>query len=270
MQPIFDFKLLPTDVAIKQSGLTWFWLTDGFYWINIENQRLFELTDEVLSYWGVETSNNAEKCMSYQVVRLWEDMLEILPTIIRPVPRIVHELFLQIENCYEDDGDLWWDYVEKLNSHHDSVEEIPFYTDGHVLSAMHVACSPLIYFWRYQENQKDEMWIGWDFSQTIDDENTGQQISLWTANKGLAKVDYDIFINHFINFDKKLMDEMWIKIDEILNSSFLQSLYLDNYDFSILTNEHNERQKELSKALNNPKTIHWEQAIYHYQQAGII
>lgn len=275
MANLFDFKFAPIQNPLKIGYYHWFWLTDGFYWINIGNQKLFELSDETINYWQINIDSDEQKCMDYPVVRLWEDMLEILPTILNPVPKSIHQLFLQFQENCDKNSNKWYDYVENEESsgrykENELLFGVPLFFDAHIISTMHIASSPLLYFWRYQESGGDKMWIGWDFTQTITDDDTNQEMPIWSANKGVAKMDFNDFMNEVKQFNDKFLNQMQEKIDEILSSNELKSLYPDDFDFSVLQNEQNSREKELNKALNLIQEIDWDTRLFHYQKAGII
>lgn len=275
MSNLFDFKFSPVQNPLKIGYYHWFWLTDGFYWMNVGSQRLFEFSDVVIRYWDMEIESDEQKCMDYQVVRFWEDMLEILPTIIQPVPKAVHKLFLQSHENYQENLNKWLDYVEvEENSgrykEYELLCSVPFFMNGYSLSTAHLSSSPFVCFWRYQENGKDKIWIGWDFTQTITDKNNHQEIPIWSATKGFFEIDYQDFMNEFQKFNDEFLNKMQERIDDILSSETLKSFYADNFDFSILQNEQNERKKSLLKTLNFKIEIDWETRLFHYQQAGII
>src|ERR1700759_5537644 len=81
---LFNFELTPLqDVtpwgADGNRSLHWFGLTDGHYWINVGDHRLFEYSDAA-------RKDGAPAYCSYQVVRLLEDILDIAPYVLEPVP----------------------------------------------------------------------------------------------------------------------------------------------------------------------------------------
>lgn len=247
MANLFDFKFAPVQNPLKIGYYHWFWLTDGFYWMNVGNQRLFELSDEAIKYWEINIDSDEKKCMDYQVVRLWEDMLEILPTILNPVPKSIHQLFLQFQENYYQNIDKWYGYVENEENSgryekNELLFSVPLFFDAHIISTTHIASSPLLYFWRYQDSGNDKIWIGWDFTQTISDDDKNQEIPIWSANKGLIEMDFNDFMNEFKQFNDKFLNKMQERIDDILSSEKLKSFYPDNFDFSILQNEQNERK----------------------------
>ena len=72
--------------------LHWFALTDSFYYMELGDVQLFCYSDEILEFWSKEypgCNSKNEPYMDYQVVRLYEDVLEILPDVIQPIPEAI-------------------------------------------------------------------------------------------------------------------------------------------------------------------------------------
>jgi hypothetical protein len=71
----------------EKPTLDWFALTDGWYWIEVGGHELLRYSDRTLRMWADERgAEAASPYVDYYVVRLWEDVLEILPEIMEPVP----------------------------------------------------------------------------------------------------------------------------------------------------------------------------------------
>lgn len=89
---LFEFDLadiediVPWGTAPKQS-LSWFGLTDGVYHMDVHGKQLFRYSDEIRAHWKFQYSELKDTpFVDYQVVRLWEDLLEMLPDILNPIP----------------------------------------------------------------------------------------------------------------------------------------------------------------------------------------
>ncbi len=272
---LFDFHLINTQ-DIVQTNLSWFWLTDGFYWMNVDGQKLFENSEEALRYWEKNgytyPKHGYQKCMDYQVVRLWEDMIEILPTITQPVPEEFHQLFSQSLAEIVANSDLFYNYVDSINAASEYTSnkkyfDKPFYLDDHHLSTMHVSLSPSIYFWRFLDTNEDNMHIAWDFTQTIAIE-CGKEIPMWSAAKGRFKMPFESFMQEFNGFHQRLMDAMAIKIEEIENNIELQALLRDDYN---LRKEHNERIESIERQFKKyPVNFDWDEMIGYHKKAKIL
>ena len=288
---MFDFQLIDLETIISgliesNCQLCWYWLTYGYYWINTKQETLFQLSDEYIN--SVNTNVNTDdttqikadnkKYMDYEVVRLWEDIIEILPTICLSVPDEFHQLFLQPIDKINEYYDRWFDYTQqeeqKLEYRKHGLpftKPCPFnnfFFDSHDVNLLYIDIAPFLYLWRY----KNDMWIAWDFTHCQHfNEETQQQIPIWTATKSTYHLPFDEFIQELNNFHQKFMTQMEQRIGEILQSSKLQKLYPKGYNFSQLIQEHEQRKQAITEQLKkHPVSFDWEEMIFHHQQAGIL
>ncbi|MBE3014889.1 hypothetical protein IL992_37815 [Microbispora sp. NEAU-D428] len=83
----FRFALTPLGRVApwgrEHRELHWFGLTDGWYWI--------ELADHELLRYFPDTPRCADSmaqrpCVDYYLARLWEDIIEMTPAVLEPVP----------------------------------------------------------------------------------------------------------------------------------------------------------------------------------------
>lgn len=276
-KPLLDFEFKDLETSITGSGLIWYFLTDSFFWLNVGDDTLFEFTDEVIETWaknGRPTPDYSyEKCMSYPLVRLWEDMIKILPTIMEPVPIEFHKLFMLPLDVIASYPEKWEEYSQlqeqkiKYKKHGLPFNK-PFFFDNHMLNTWYIADSPSLHFWRY----KDDMWFTWDFTGHFEiDKDTQQRVNVWTATKGTYHLPFDEFMREFNNFNHRMVTEMGIRINTILNSTELQKLYPDNYDFDNLRQDHERRKQTLEQKIKNYSSpFDWEELVEHHKQAGII
>lgn len=72
--------------------LGWFALTDGWYWIEASQAELFRYSQAAVNAMVREQPNAPRVSEAleipyedYQVTRLWEDLLELLPDVLDPV-----------------------------------------------------------------------------------------------------------------------------------------------------------------------------------------
>jgi len=99
-QPLIEFKLRPL-AEIQPWGapgdlnLSWFGLTDGTWWINAGDLRLFEYSSVAVTELG------APQYCDYQVVRLYEDLMDLLPHALEEVPA-------QLVPCISLEARSWW------------------------------------------------------------------------------------------------------------------------------------------------------------------
>src|SRR4051812_21332756 len=87
----FDFQFRPVSIITpfgrERQRLHWFGLTDGWYWIEIGDDQLFRYSDALMAHEEPWLSTpDTFPYVDYYVVRLWEDLIDLLPTILAPVP----------------------------------------------------------------------------------------------------------------------------------------------------------------------------------------
>lgn len=97
----FNFRLRELSAVVpwhdadgSHAHLGWFGLTDGWYWIEAglesESVELFRYSEPLVDRWMREYARKpwleALPYVDYQVSRLWEDVLDVLPDALDPVP----------------------------------------------------------------------------------------------------------------------------------------------------------------------------------------
>lgn len=91
----FHFRLRPlADVQLwGDRRLHWFALTDGWYWIEVDGHKLFHHPSNA--------DAGQPSPVDYYVVRLWEDIQEVLPSVLEPVP-------VDLVDHMTSDQDTWY------------------------------------------------------------------------------------------------------------------------------------------------------------------
>lgn len=88
----FRFKLRPLTEVALWGGLTgpatlhWFGLTDGWYWIEVGGLQLLRYSRDTSDRPAATEGSAAGPYADYYVARLWEDLLEVHPSAVEPVP----------------------------------------------------------------------------------------------------------------------------------------------------------------------------------------
>ena len=65
---------------------SWYFLTDGWYWIEAGDDELFRYSDRQIKYWENLRHFSSLPYPTYMVARLWEDMIDVIRWAIIPVP----------------------------------------------------------------------------------------------------------------------------------------------------------------------------------------
>jgi hypothetical protein len=198
--PLFRFELSKNPRLRRESGelMHWFGLTDGRYWIDTGEQEIFRTTD-------------GER-VDYYVVRLWEDLLEILPDVLEPLPpSILARLrdmprWLELQTRVwrgreedrdsEDEDDAAWDLAALATN---------WFGDRY-LSTLHLRNPPSVWFWREQ----DEIVLSWKTRAPRSKEDPA-----WSAGDGRIHLSVDRFLGEFLRFHEALMKEMGALVEKL-------------------------------------------------------
>ncbi|MQY10336.1 hypothetical protein SRB5_04430 [Streptomyces sp. RB5] len=135
------FRLRPLD-RIEPWGdetpkLHWFGLSDGWYWLEAGSH-------ELLRYTGPDDPPYVD----YYVARLWEDLREILPTVLEPVPA-------DLVTFIADDVPPWGD--DEIT---DAVLAAYSWHGEHWLNLGYLSSAPRLRFWRTTDDG-DTVTLDW-------------------------------------------------------------------------------------------------------------
>jgi len=255
---LFEFKLkdlrdvLPWGEA-PDLCLHWFGLTDGIYFLNVGNDQLFRASELMLRHWSRQDNSIDlnQPYVDYQVVRLYEDLLDILPDILDPVPTTVNKLIDTSSAQKSWYSSLDWYFETDEN---DELDDLFFnatdWWSFRKLSTLHLSQGPDIWFWRIN----DTIRIRWDNEQKEID-----GIQPWTAITGQYDLPIAAFMEEVESFHTRLMDEMGNRIDILLNNNPIPDIKID---FHGLTKEHEERKAFLQSAIKRgPQKTDWNQVL---------
>lgn len=223
---LFNFHLLPIeDVSLfgyeNQRSLHWFGLTDGWYWLCVGDDELFRYHETRLEKWKAAGETWDHLYVEYQVVRIWEDIQDILPSILEPIPAAIHQ------RCDPNQG-IWQLFAQELaclESHddHEAWFAATNWLSGRQLDTSYLVNAPRISIW----TDGTTLHINWD---NRDDQEAG--IPTWSTQQGMFTMPLARFIDEVRSFDKRLitaMDERvksakahWPLPDVEINLDFLE------------------------------------------------
>lgn len=207
----FNYSFKPLDVLIRElkenNHINWFYLTDGCYNIEFDDVKLFEYSDTI-----VKENNMISNNLDYYVIRIVEDIFEVLMNTLNPMPEDIFELVNTIEKRKKIE------LIIEETLRNVSYEE---YEKSLVLfKIVSPGCIDTEYlnpgFYNYFFHVNDDLYILYD-CETED--------NIWTANKGIIKVKYINFVNEFKLFVNNFMNDMEKRIDEAC--SFLKEDLID-------------------------------------------
>ncbi len=252
---LFEFQLKDLKDVLPWGNepdlyLHWFGLTDGIYYLNVGNDQLFRASESILRYWCKQSNSIdlAQPYVDYQVVRLYEDLLEILPDILSPIPSVVNSLVETTLSQKRWDSGLNWYFDSDENDELDDLYiQATEWWQFRKLSTLHLTQGPDIWLWRI----KDTIRIRWD-NELKDIEG----IQPWSSISGQYDLTVATFLQEVESFHKRLMGEMGKRIDILLKNNPIPNIKID---FQGLIKEHGERKNSLKEALKRePRKIDWD------------
>lgn len=226
---------------------SWFALTDGFLHIDLEDTQLFRFSDDALRVWKTEGigTENTSPYLNYQVARFYEDLFQLLPYILQPIPAELHH---HIETT-----EAYVQWHEQLLSVFNSKNEKTFFTATNWLErnrsicSNHLTSNPRLWMWRLDNN----IYIRWDFSQKLDG-----GVPVWAAGSGEAVLNYSDFLHEATDFHTRLMQAMQHQIEQLPPA----------HQTPMLLKEHEARKNAGLSALRPVSTIDWKSILTANQQ----
>ncbi|MEU7479780.1 DUF5984 family protein [Lentzea sp. NPDC042327] len=211
----FHFQLTPlSDVEPwGERRLHWFALTDGRYWIEVDGHKLF---------------HHRSSPVDYYVVRLWEDIQEVLPSALEPVPAdLVGHLT----------GDAWPGADEEA--------AVDWYS-GHFMNTSYLRAGPSILWWRSVADQ-DTITVDW--RHPVD-----SGVDCTVPRRGRVSVPTESFLQAVETFDRELMVAMERRIAEVEAGGVAADVQLD---LEQLRREHQQRSGAMAAALRRTPGTDW-------------
>ncbi len=257
--PLFDFALHPLENVMpwgkpEAPYLSWFGLTDGYYAINTGAQRHYRYTPEIIAFWAGQYPDSSPgvpgplaDCTDYQIVRLYEDVLDVLPNVLAPVPAEAHALL-------GGPGDItaWLassDWVEDIPDESPDGEALidlrytaSRWFGSRTLTNWHLQAGPDIYLWRHA----DIIHFAWDHTRLRLDDYPD---AVWTATSGTHRMPAAAFMEEIASFHDRLMAAMAERIHLLHTANPIPHVHID---MEQLAAEHEQRTHSLEKALSTP------------------
>ncbi len=205
---LFNFRLTPIEEITpwgepQSPNLHWFGLTLGEYWIDVGSDLLYESTEEfILEHGGT-------RFVDYQVARLHEDLLYLLPHALEPVPT-------HLEHYVWGAGlDRWtecwngWNPQDADLSEQDADEIIDRvrWIRERDLDGGHLSAPPTIRFWTTSDGL---VHIGWKAGHCKID-----GVRVWSAGSGSISMPQAEFVAEVRAFHDCLFGAMAERIKAI-------------------------------------------------------
>lgn len=260
---IFEFELSPIEDVSPwgeppNQSLSWFGFTDGKYRIKVGSEYLLNFSKEYTKHLNEKFPEYVSETtfVEYQVVRFWEDILEMLPAILEPVPEEIQYFFLSGDKDYDDlrNNLLDWQDAEIIKGVKES-EILDFselavcWLDDRRLNNQYLRNPAAVWIW---SDEKDVI-FNWD-NRGIQVEN----IPVWSATQGNYRIDKEDFINEVRMFDGRLIEEMNERVKMICQNWKKPEIKVD---FEQLKNEQKNRSTWLDLSLRRNLNTDWDKVI---------
>jgi len=230
---LFNFTLVPLDAVTPWGepgarSLHWFGLTQGTYWIAAGRDLLLEYSDEERARSGLP------RFCDYYVVRLYEDLLAMLPAILEPVPEDVTPWIArgryEALRDWEPETETGWEARDLLLS----------VISARTLDVGYLSTVADIRLW----SDARSVHIAWD--------NRGRLIDglpAWSAVRGSTTLPRRMFESQVRSFHDRLMLEMAARVEQVCAGALPIDVQIDT---DALRREHARRTTELEAATARP------------------
>lgn len=245
---LFNFELVPLDRIPPwenpETGgkrLHWFALTDGQYWIQAGSSTLFEYCE-----WLRREHGYTRYC-DYQVARLYEDVMDMAPHVLEPVPT---DLVPFITGAT---GHEWGDAIEKWDAAQPEsrMDEDQYWdTCGaarewrrlRLIDSLYLSCGLWSWLWSAEET----VHLEWDNTHATRDDRP-----VSTATRGHFAIPREAFIRELTSFHERLMAQMADRVQCIARGALPADV---DVDLPALQREQTKREKTLKAALRPLKS----------------
>ncbi len=252
---LFEFQLTPvaeiapwvTPSRGNEKHQHWFGLTDGCDWLEVGGVELLRYSEPLLEQWAREYPDaRHDPHVNYYVVRLWEDILGMLPSVLEPVPEDVVS-YIQPGGAWESWA-AWQRWSDRAHIWMDAVEDDSWEFFGNAtawwgerrLDTGYLSVGSAIWFWR----EGDCVHIRWD--------NTTLQLEglpVWANTSGESELLATEFVAEVRSFDVRLIQAMAKRVDAVRDDWPRPDVRLD---WNALRQEHRQRATAFASALAQP------------------
>ena len=241
--PIFQFKLRPVEQVQPWGGpadpnLHWFGLTDGEYWIQLGDHKLFEYTDDA------QTRSGVSRFCDYQVVRLLEDVLDLAPYALEPIPEELRR-YIALDEASAW-GHFWSKWCATIDERDASEEMLDLLEDAgswlgrRKLDSLYLTPSTNVVMW----SDADSVHIQWD--------NRGKLLNgcqAWSALFGTWSISRAAFRAEVLDFHERLVEQMAQRVSQVAQGALSEHVRVD---IEALRREQHAREQSIDRVLGLP------------------
>lgn len=254
---LFQFELRPVmevDTWGNDAGkyLNWYGLTDGWYTMNCGGTELMRYNQKLID--ATKDRNWPSPYFNYYVGRLYEDLLDVLPSAIEPIPSDLLELVRtpEAENLFAERSYRWsdqyWPPRDPNAPYVHPIEHLQFWDraagwwlENCQLSRGHTMGQPKIRLW----TEGEMLSIRW-----INDCGVEPTTGLpWTnVSDGLHTMPLSQFMDEVRSFHDRLMNAMSLRVEQARTAWPRPDVAID---IDALMAEHQERTQSLDQVLRS-------------------
>lgn len=237
------FELAPLEEVVpwgEHRRLHWFGLTQGWYCLEVDGVELLRYAGRTTNSIG-DGSAAVTSWVDYYVVRLWEDLLAVLPSALEPVPDDLAKFFAAGAEGWvgTSDPDLLDDPAVDAASEAYSLR----WTD-----TSYLRFGPAFRWWRTL-CPEDRVTMAWQFIPDPDGE-----IRFSAPLSGLRTVSTEEFVAAVTDFDHRLLQAMQERVDHLAVAGAIPGIELD---IPALIREQAQRRTWLPQALARQDHTDW-------------
>jgi hypothetical protein len=255
---LFDFCLRSLEEVqpwgkAPDLSLSWFGLTEGFYRLQVGSEFLLNYSDEFINYWASRSSNGySGSFIDYYVVRLWEDILDMLPDVLKPLPPELSSFFEDdsIAWCrWERDASTWLDNQSDEDRAIGMFELAVLWQHTRRLDAAYLQNAPRIWIWSTDRN----VIVSWDNTEIA-----LEGIPVWSAERGHYAIERSEFLDEVHAFNNRLISEMAERVESVCAHWYRTEIFVDTQH---LRYEQQDRETWLNQALKRSSAVSWDDVL---------
>jgi hypothetical protein len=247
--------------------LHWFGLSNGRYWIQVGETELFRYNKALLAAYPpqdpVIAAHPLRPYVNYYVVRLWEDILAIMPDIVDPLPAPLLQRLEPIDKWLQwcQKAQTWREDAAETCSDEDSDarddihdEALSWWWDRYLYTGP-ILPSPGIYFW----SDGQLVHCLWDSRDPLPEDG----IDTWESVYGTASMSTSTFMESITSFNTRFIAAMAERVQIVLADWSRPEITLD---FDQLASEQVQRSEHFARCMaaipTRAKTVtDWERVI---------
>ena len=253
-----NFRLKALDEVLLWGGephqnIHWFGLTDGFLWIDVGEQTIYEYSEEAQSYFGECHPYN-----DYQLSRFLEDFSELFRYIGESVPS---ELYDAVKDfTFQDKVDQWVDmYIDQPEEVFDQFMETDYigvkWFSDRIMDSGHLIGGPLVGFIRCGDKLK----IIWHSANKFEN-----GCNIWKSPCGAVEISYKMFVDEVARF----FHEFYAAMDKQVENAVKMNWGNVSLDKVRLVKENAERKEGFDQMIaflsGTPSPTDWDSVKQAY------